>query len=145
MIAFREMQHTDAAAVAKLEKELFPDAWSEKSITETLEQENTFCFIAEDKAEIFGYILVYYVLDECEIARIGVAPAMRRQGIASFLLHELVMFCYAYSMNRILLDVRESNESARAFYERNGFLEDGIRKNFYENPKESAVLMSREL
>ena len=145
MIAFREMQHTDAAAVAKLEKELFSDAWSEKSITETLEQENTFCFIAEDKTEIFGYILVYYVLDECEIARIGVAPAMRRQGIASFLLHELVMFCYAYSMNRILLDVRESNEAARAFYKSRGFLEDGVRKNFYENPKESAVLMSRAL
>ena len=131
--------------MAKLEKELFSDAWSEKSITETLEQENTFCFIAEDKTEIFGYILVYYVLDECEIARIGVAPAMRRQGIASFLLHELVMFCYAYSMNRILLDVRESNEAARAFYKSRGFLEDGVRKNFYENPKESAVLMSRAL
>ena len=145
MIAFREMNSADAVPVARLEKELFPDAWSEKGIQETLEQENTFCFVAEDKHGILGYILVYYVLDECEIARIGVSPAMRRQGIASFLLHELVMFCHAYSMNRILLDVREGNEGARAFYKRNGFLEDGIRKNFYENPKENAVLMSRVL
>lgn len=145
MIAFREMNSADASSVAKLEKELFLDAWSEQSITETLGQENTFCFIAEDKDELLGYILVYYVLDECEIARIGVSPKMRRQGIASFLLHELVMFCYAYSINKILLDVREGNAGARAFYQRNGFREDGVRKNFYENPKEHAVLMSRIL
>ena len=145
MIAFREMKQEDLSAVAALEKELFSDNWSEKSIGETLEQENSFCFVAEDNEGVCGYLLVYYVLDECEIARIGVSPKMRRQGIASFLLHELVMFCHAYSMNKILLDVREGNAGARSFYQRNGFKEDGIRKNFYENPKEHAVLMSRML
>ena len=145
MIAFREMKMEDVPGVAVLEKELFADAWSEKSIEETLGQDNTFCFVAEDKKGFCGYLLVYYVLDECEIARVGVPSRMRRQGVASFLLHELVMFCHANSILKILLDVRESNEGARAFYKRSGFAEDGIRKNFYTDPVEHAVLMSRNL
>lgn len=145
MIAFRKMEMTDIPRVAELEKELFTDPWSENGIGETLQQANSFCFVAENRDGVCGYLLVYYVLDECEIARIGVSQEMRRQGVASFLLHELVMFCHANSILHILLDVRESNEGARGFYQRSGFKEDGIRKNFYSDPKENAVLMSREL
>lgn len=145
MIAFREMKSSDIPQVAVLEAALFTDPWSEAGISETLEQNNTFCFVAENREGVCGYLLVYYVLDECEIARIGVSPEMRRQGVAAFLMHELKMFCHASSINRILLDVRESNSGARKFYQHCGFTEDGVRKNFYTEPKENAVLMSRML
>lgn len=141
----RKMSMEDAAAVAEMEHQLFPDAWSEKSILETLEQPNSICFTAEKAGRAAGYLLAYTAADEAEIARIGVVKELQRQGVAQTLLAELESVCRAQNIKKILLDVRCGNEAARALYEKNGFKEDGIRQKFYENPEEDAVLMSRVL
>ena len=91
---------------------------------------------------LVGYVIFYYVLDEGEIARIAVSPSHRRQGVADQIFAGLLEFCAQKNIERILLDVRMSNETAIAFYRKSGFIEDGIRKNFYDNPKEHALLMS---
>ena len=67
----------------------------------------------------------------------------RRQGAAGKLMQALEHYCEEHKMEKLLLDVRESNEAARSFYTKNGFVEDGIRQGFYVNPSEDAVLMSR--
>ena len=141
----RRMTMEDGAAVAEMEHQLFPDAWSEKSILETLEQTNTICLIAEKAGRTAGYLLAYTAADEAEIARIAVVKELQRQGVARVLLSELESVCGSEGLKKILLDVRCGNSAARALYEAAGFKEDGIRQRFYENPVEDAILMSRQL
>ena len=141
----RRMTMEDGAAVAEMEHQLFPDAWSEKSILETLEQTNTICLIAEKAGRTAGYLLAYTAADEAEIARIAVVKELQRQGAARALLAELESVCGSEGVKKILLDVRSGNGAARALYSSTGFKEDGIRQRFYENPVEDAILMSREL
>ena len=87
----------------------------------------------------------YYVLDEGEIARIATSPQHRRQGVAVRLLEKMRAFSYEQNITRWLLDVRISNETAIHFYKAAGFAKDGVRKNFYANPPEDAILMSCEV
>ena len=123
---------------------VFTDAWSEKSVLETWQQPGTICLIAEKAGRTAGYLLAYTAAGEAEIARIGVAiKELQRQGAAKALLKELEKECAEQGIDRILLDVRVSNQAARALYEAAGFKEDGIRQRFYENPEEDAILMSR--
>lgn len=142
MTEIRKISENDIEAIAYLESEIFSDAWSEKSIKETYENQNACILGAYKEGVLAGYVIFYYVLDEGEIARIAVSPQYRRQGVADQIFAGLLGFCTEKSIERILLDVRISNEPAIAFYRKSGFAEDGIRKNFYENPKEDALLMS---
>lgn len=141
----REMSMEDGAAVAEMEHQLFMDAWSEKSVLETLGQKNTICLTALKAGRTAGYLLAYTAADEAEIARIAVTEELQRQGVARALLQRLENVCKEKGLTRILLDVRESNEAARALYESAGFREDGIRQRFYEDPQEDAILMSRKI
>ena len=141
----RETVMEDAAAIAEMEHQIFSDAWSEKSVLDTMNQKNAVCLTAEKAGRIIGYVLSYTAADEAEIARIAVAEEFRRQGTARALLRELENVCSSKGVKKLLLDVRESNREARAFYTDMGFQEDGIRRRFYENPQEDGILMSREL
>lgn len=141
----RELKVEDSAAVAEMEQQIFSDPWSEKSVMETGQQKQAVCFAAEKAGHLLGYLLAYHAADEAEIARIAVQKEARRQGAAGKLMLALENYCEEHKIQKILLDVRESNEAARSFYTENGFAEDGIRQGFYTNPSEDAVLMSRQL
>lgn len=143
MLVVRNAAETDIAAIAELEKTIFGDAWTEKSIQDTFAQKQAFIVVVENKKKVVGYCIIYYVLDEAEIARIAVDLSCRRQGAGGRLLNQASKICSEKGIIRLMLDVRESNKTARAFYRNYGFREDGIRKNFYEAPKEHAVLMSK--
>jgi ribosomal-protein-alanine acetyltransferase len=136
------MMPGDIPEVAELEARLFSDAWSLDGIRGSLEQANAACFVVREEKQISAYLLGYWAVDECEIARVGVDETKRRRGLATELLMALKAFCQRKTCTRILLDVRESNRGARCFYEACGFQEDGIRKAFYRDPEEAAVLMS---
>ena len=144
-IIVRELKVEDSAAVAEMEQQIFSDSWSEKSVLETVQQKQSVCFAAEKAGHFLGYRLAYHAADEAEIARIAVQKEARRQGAAGKLMQALEHYCEEHKMEKLLLDVRESNEAARSFYTKNGFVEDGIRQGFYVNPSEDAVLMSRQL
>ena len=145
MTGIRKAELADLSEIAALEKKIFPDAWSLKSLEETWNQKNAAIFVAKTEGKTAGYLIFYYVLDEGEIARIATAHSMRRQGAAGQMFRKLLAFCQEQKITRIMLEVRENNEAARRFYEKCGFTEDGIRRNYYENPKENAVLMSKNL
>lgn len=145
MLTFRNGTREDAKYIAALETEIFTDAWTSRSVAETLEQNNAFIVAAELDRQLIGYCIVYHVMDEAEIARIAVGQDARRKGVGKRLLDETCNRCAERNVRRLLLDVRESNEGARTFYTKYGFGMDGIRKNFYDNPKEHAVLMSMTL
>lgn len=144
-IIVRELKVEDSAAVAEMEQQIFSDSWSEKSVLETVQQKQSVCFAAEKAGHLLGYLLAYHAADEAEIARIAVQKEARRQGAAGKLMQALEHYCEEHKMEKLLLDVRESNEAARSFYTKNGFVEDGIRQGFYVNPSEEAVLMSRQI
>ena len=144
-IIVRELKVEDSAAVAEMEQQIFSDPWSEKSVMETVQQKQSVCFAAEKAGHLLGYLLAYHAADEAEIARIAVQKEARRQGAAGKLMQALEHYCEEHKMEKLLLDVRESNEAARSFYTKNGFVEDGIRQGFYTSPSEDAVLMSRQL
>ena len=145
MLIVRNMIESDLEAIASLEKNIFSDAWTAKSIEDTYNQPQAFIMMAELEGKLAGYCIVYFVLDEGEIARIAVDSSFRRQGVGRKLLKQVENTCEEKGITCLILDVRESNESARAFYKSLGFEEDGVRKNFYEMPKENAVLMSKVL
>lgn len=145
MPIFRKITENEIAQIAALEKKTFADAWSEASIWETYRQPQVFITVAEVEGMLAAYCIVYHVLDEAEIARIAVDENFRRQGIGAELLSYTFSCCCEQQIERVLLDVRESNTVARTFYEKHGFQKDGIRKDFYDQPKENAVLMSRTI
>ena len=143
VVEVRQMKVEDAAAVAEMEHQIFPDSWSEKAIMESLENPKTICLVAEKVEKIVGYLIVYTAEDEADIARLATVQESRRFGVASELMRALDVICWENQIQIILLDVREGNGDAKAFYAKNGFTQDGIRQNFYENPQEDAILMSR--
>lgn len=159
IIEIKKDQQQYISEIAALESDIFPDPWSEKSIRDTLEnpQARIWAIISRQappcscastvpehagKPQLLGYVIFYYVLDEGEIARIATSPQHRRQGVAVRLLEKMRAFSYEQNITRWLLDVRISNETAIHFYKAAGFAEDGVRKNFYANPPEDAILMS---
>ena len=144
-VRIRELKVEDAAAVEEMEYQSFPDPWSQNSILETISNPQTICLLAEKAGKAIGYLFVYTAVDEAEIARIAVVQEERKQGIGKCLLKALEGICRKKQIEKLLLDVREGNQAARAFYKKMAFQEDGIRKGFYEAPPEDGILMSRQL
>lgn len=146
MLEVRRIGKEDLPAVAGLEEKIFSDAWSLRSLEESWSQDGrAVLFGAWSDGHLVGYVIFYYVLDEGEIARIAVDASSRRQGVAGHLLLKLEEFCEEMGISRLMLEVRESNAAAIACYQAYGFAEDGIRRGYYTEPDEDAVLMSRGL
>ena len=144
-LVIRELKAEDAAAAAEIEYQSFPDPWSQNGILDTVSNPGTICLLAEKAGKTVGYLFAYTAGDEAEIARIAVAGEQKRQGVGKSLMRTLEEIGKKKQIRRLLLDVRKSNREARAFYEKMAFQEDGIRRGFYQDPPEDAVLMSREL
>lgn len=144
-ITVHEMKYKEAAAIAEMEHQIFPDKWSERAVLDTLENAQTICLTAEKAGRLIGYLFAYVAADEADIARVAVLKESRKQGVGSELIKELKKVGQEQELKKLLLDVRRSNTAARAFYKKHGFTEDGVRPEFYEKPEEDAVLMSCEI
>ena len=141
----RPMTMEDCEQVAKIEAASFSVPWSLKSFTETVERENFRYFVAEEAGEILGYCGFLFVLDEAEIPNVCVKKSARCRGVGKQMMTVLLDEAKKLGMAVLYLEVRESNTPARTLYRSLCFEENGIRKNFYEQPTEHAVLMSKTL
>lgn len=141
----RPMTMTDCNQVAEIEAASFSMPWSLRAFTDTVEKPNFRYLVAEEAGEILGYCGFLYVLDEAEIPNVCVKASARRQGVGRKMLEVLITEAKTLGIAVLYLEVRESNEAAKALYVSLGFLPNGIRKNFYEQPQENAVLMSKTL
>ena len=130
-------------AVAALEKLCFPaDPWSEELFRAALDNPSVSILLAQGgDGEILGYAVLSVLLDEGNLDNIAVAPDYRRRGVADALLGAVTGFGRAH-LAALLLEVRASNAPAIALYEKHGFAAVGRRKNYYEAPKEDAILMT---
>ena len=138
------MNESHVAQVAALEKQCFSDPWSENSVASELENPLSLWLIAEEDGAVCGYVGSQTVLDETDMMNIAVRPDCRRKGIAAALITELVSRLKAQGSRILRLEVRESNFSAIALYEALGFTQLGLRKNYYRNPKENALILGKE-
>lgn len=135
-------EKADIPAIAELESECFTCPWSENAILESMEH-NTVFFKAVHNKKTVGYISVTAVSDEGYINNIAVKGDCRNMGIGSVLLDRAVTFSHKRRLEFISLEVRASNATAISLYKNAGFINAGTRKNFYDNPKEDGIIMTR--
>ena len=137
------MDRSHISQIAVLEQECFSDPWSEAALEEELYNPQASFIVAEDgEGGVLGYAGLHVVLDEGYIANVAVEEAARRHGVASALMDVYCRFGQAH-LAFLTLEVRASNTSAIQLYLKHGFEEVGRRKNFYSNPKEDAIIMTR--
>ena len=141
IISKMEREHLDS--LAELEKICFSQPWSYKSLEDELENKTAHFFTALVDGEVAGYIGMYIVCDNCFVTNIAVFPKFRRQGIAKALIKMALLTNDAMETDFISLDVRPSTEAALSLYRSFGFEQNGLRKNYYKNPTEDALIMTK--
>ena len=131
--------------VAELERICFSVPWSRNMLAEELDNLlSAFLVALDDSGKVVGYAGVQVILDEGYITNVAVRPECRRQGIAAKLLQVFLDFARANQLSFLTLEVRASNYDAIALYGSRGFRSVGRRKNYYEHPKEDAIIMTLE-
>ena len=131
--------------IAALERECFSTPWSENMLSDALFDPKASFIVAEDgEGGVLGYAGLQVVLDEGTITNIAVRPEYRRQGVARQLLDVFLNFARGNHLAFLTLEVRSSNYGAIALYGELGFRSVGRRKNYYEHPKEDALIMTKE-
>lgn len=137
----RPMGGCDTEAVVRLEQTCFSESWSENLIRSGLDSSLDTYFVYVDHGYILGYCVIRILADEGEIQRIAVWPEYRGQGIGRKLMDTMVTFSRTRGVRDIALEVRKGNESARKLYESYGFKQEAVRRAYYHNPVEDAVIM----
>ena len=140
-----EMNADHVAQVAALERLCFADPWSEKSIASELNNPLALWLVAVEGDSVVGYIGSQTVLDESDMMNVAVHPDHRRRGVAEALVTALSDALKARGSVSLTLEVRASNEPAKALYEKLGFALAGRRPNYYRNPKEDALILRKML
>ena len=132
--------------IEALEKICFSDPWSRKTLEDMVSNESAVNLAAVDPAGlVLGYISLCRVLDEGYINNVAVRPDCRRQGVAGQLLQVFLNFARGNRLSFLTLEVRASNYAAIALYGSRGFRGTGRRRNYYENPREDAIIMTLDL
>ncbi len=132
-------------AIAAIEEKYFSLPWTEKQLRSYMQRENCYFFGAFRGEELVGYIGATLVVDEMEIFNVAVDESCRRCHIGDMLVESVQSLAFelkgSSGLERITLEVRAGNAPAIALYEKHGFVEVGRRRNYYEKPREDAVLM----
>jgi ribosomal-protein-alanine N-acetyltransferase len=141
MIVIERMREGDIDQVAWIEDLTFSRPWSAQSFLDSLKNPNTIYLIAKEGGEIVGYIGIWISFGEGEITNVAVSPDWRGKGIGSALLSEARKVSLAEGVEALVLEVRVSTHAAVRLYEKHGFRSVGIRPDFYDEPREDAIIM----
>lgn len=134
------MTAEDVPAVALIEKECFSEPWSAQGFLDGMDNSAVF-LVAVDEDMIVGYIGMYVMVPEGEITNVAVAKEARGGGTGVALVEAMQQWAVEHGVERIVLEVRVSNDPAIHVYEKKGFTTIGVRKNFYRLPTEDAGIM----
>lgn len=133
----------DLSAVMRLEKICFEDPWSLDAIFGELQSDSLrLPLVAELKGTLCGYLMAWRVADQLHILNIATDPDFQRRGVGTKLLLAAARSATATGQVEVTLEVRRSNHSARAFYQRHHFLELGVRPGYYQDNGEDAIIMT---
>ena len=144
MMIYTEMKAEHVSQVAQLEKLCFADPWSELSIASELQNIWAYWVVAVCEDAVVGYIGSQSTIDETDVMNVAVHPDWRRQGIAENLIEKLIQELKNRGSHALMLEVRASNAPAISLYEKLGFSQIGLRKNYYRNPREDALILRKE-
>lgn len=137
---FKRAGASDASDIARLEAEIFPDPWSERAVSDCICR-GGMCFAARDNGVLVAYIIGNLIAPEGEIYRIAVRENKRQRGIGYRLLDYAVKTERGRGLEELFLEVRSMNTAARNLYRAYGFKEISVRKNYYRDPTDDAVIM----
>lgn len=138
----RRATENDISAIEALENRCFASPWSYESLYhDIIENKLAFYLVAEEDGKVCGYVGVWKIFDEGHITNVAVAPEYRRRHIASAMLCSLTDILKDNGVCRYTLEVRSGNEPAKALYAMLGFEEAGVRKGYYEDNGEDAIIM----
>lgn len=145
-ILYREMVEQDIPSVVAIEEEAFATPWT----VEIFEHEmngNAYAhyIVAVEEEEVIGHCGMWIVLDECHITNVAVRKRLRGHGIGEKLMFEAIELCKEMNVKLMTLEVRMSNHTAQNLYRKLGFQDGGIRKNYYTDDRENALVMWVEL
>lgn len=133
--------------VAEIEAECFTSPWSYDAFANEFSNPiaKTWTAVAPDNKTVVGFLNAYFVLDEANLNNIAVKSEWRQQGVGQTLMETAIQYCCENGIASFTLEVRKSNRSAIALYQKLGFQTVGERKNFYTLPNEDALLMTKKL
>ena len=138
---FRRSLPSDSTAISYAEAEIFSDPWSERDIISTISTEGAMCYTAVKDGRLVAYILGRVIAPEGEIYRIAVLPEYRRRGIGYRLLDYAAKTERGRGLEVLFLEVRSQNVAAIALYEAYGFKRAGVRRGYYKDPVDDAIIM----
>ena len=136
------MELSDIEDILVVEKLSFSIPWSRDSFEKEIVDNNLAIYlVAKVNEKAVGYIGMWKVLNEGHITNVAVHPEFRHQGIGDQLVSELLSLCEKEKIDLVTLEVRKSNQNAIKLYEKHGFVAEGIRKAYYQDNKEDAIIM----
>ena len=145
-VGFRRLQLRDLREIEAIERRSYPTPWSRSMFAGEIAKPSSICLGAFDaeSARLIGYLIVSRYVDAWHVMNVAVAPDYRRLGIASRLLNDLFELTVHDGQRGYTLEVRVSNEAAIRLYERMGFLGRGVRRGYYTDNREDALIMWRD-
>ena len=144
-VTVRTMRPTDLDAVMHIERRSFSAPWEEPTFHGLLRRPSAALLVAEVDGEVAGYSVMWFAADEGELGDIAVLPEMRGTGIGRTLLMECISVAGSRGTRSLFLEVRETNDVARRLYATVGFHVVGVRKQYYTEPVEDAIVMMLDL
>jgi ribosomal-protein-alanine N-acetyltransferase len=145
-IVIADVEERDLSSVAAIERSAFSDPWSEKSFRDALAHPSIYFAAARDaEGMVRGYVVAWFVADEGQIANLAVTPEAWGSGIGRALLDAALREAALREAEHVYLEVRDSNERARALYRSRGFEEVGRRRGYYRRPVEDAIVLRRKV
>lgn len=144
-LIIEEMKENDIDGVFEVEKNCFEDYWSKDSFKKELSNNLAKYLVAKIDNKVVGYVGIWFVVDEGHITNVAVHEDYRGQKIGDHLIKELVQVCKNNKIISMTLEVRASNVVAQNLYKKYGFKMAGIRKEYYSNNKEDAIIMWNDI
>ncbi|MCR4716998.1 MAG: ribosomal protein S18-alanine N-acetyltransferase [Lachnospiraceae bacterium] len=141
----RPLAPEDVETIADIDSKCISNPWSKKDFEDFFKYMDNHYLVAECDGKMVGFVGFMKYVDEGDITRIAVLPEYRKNHIAEALMDKLFALVSANGVKTIRLEVRESNEAAKGLYNKLGFKEDGVRKNYYSSPVEDGIVMSKAL
>lgn len=137
----RLMTEDDIDDVVEISSLSFSHSWNRSSYEQELQNSLAKYFVAEIDNRVIGFVGTWLIVDESHITNVAVHPEFRKQGIASKLIESMISYCKEHGCIAYTLEVRAGNTPAISLYEKHGFKQDGIRKSYYQDNNEDAILM----
>lgn len=135
------MLERDVDRVVELEASAFGSPWDAETFRRLLGRAGAELLVVEVKGEIVAYAVLWCILDQGELANIAVDEGWRRRGIGTRLLDQVLVRARQRGVEDLFLEVRQSNMVARDLYMRHGFVSIGMRRNYYDSPREDACVL----